>query len=221
MIKVIVHGDVPQDVIDEARKMGESMGIDEVVIGTPDTLDKIDLSGDPKVKILTKDRQTGQIGRGVEGIPRDVLSALVEALGLDKEWAKIPYNGTEGDSCNCPACNARRQEDGPDTGRDARMGIPVQKAGPGVDVVGAPMMGLGDFFKNTDRPRKTKTDSLKGVEEVMILIRKKQSDHFEKCDTLYEGMGEVKKLLESNRLVEATAKMNEISSMLDRFNNEK
>lgn len=225
MTKVVVHGNVPQEAIDEARKMAEERGIEEIHIGTTDKLEEVLHDPDKtitNVDALMMDRNTRKVER------RSDLAAIIEALLPQND---IPYNGVKGDSCPCPGCNARRQANGPDVERDARDGIPegtydaelaALKSGPGRDVAGTPMIRLP-----APEPRKTakksvfnepyrgKESSMRGIDEIMEVIRAKQNKHFKVCDDLYDQLQDVKKLMEADKLMEAFAKMQAVEKMLD------
>lgn len=217
--KVVVHGDVPQDAIDAAQKMAEEMGIEEIHIGTPDQIENVLKDNDglqmDGARLLTKDRNSGEINIQEEMTP-DMAIRLAEMLGMDKEWAKIPYNGVEGDSCDCPACNARRKFDGPDLDMDAEKGIPPGRyseklAGVGKDVAGTPMMKLPGF---ESLKVKSRDEALKGLDDLLDVVRKKQDNHFKLCDKLADILTEVRRLVAEDRPFETIAKMKEVDELL-------
>lgn len=213
--KVVVHGDVPQDAIDAASKMAEEMGIEEIHIGTPDLIEDVLRDNEglqmDGARLLTKDRNSGEINIQEEMTP-DMAIRLAEMLGMDKEWAKIPYNGVEGDSCDCPACNARRKFDGPELGRDREMGIPPRgTTGPGKDVAGTPMMKLPGF---ESLKVKSRDEALKGLDDLLDVVRKKQDNHFKLCDKLADILTEVRRLVAEDRPFETIAKMKEVDELL-------
>lgn len=220
MTKVVVYGNVPQEAIDEARKMAEERGIEEIHIGTPDKLEEVLHDPDNTIKdvaAFTMDRNTRKVER------RSDLAALIEALLPRND---IAYNGVKGDSCPCPGCNARRQANGPDVERDARDGIPegtydaelaALKAGPGRDVAGTPMIRLPAPEKIRDPfgGFGSQEKAMEALDELLMLIRKKQDEHFKRCDDLHDALADVKTLMKEDKPVEAMLKMKAVDKIIE------
>lgn len=139
-VKVIVMGKtpVPENVIAQAKEMARSMGLKEVHIGDPEAIAEAASNPNMVVKPLQAmmiDKETGDLA-SVKDVKNmgELGGILAQLLGGDvteqewNEWSKIPYNGVEGDSCDCPACNSRRAEFGPDVGIDAdKPGLMAKK----------------------------------------------------------------------------------------------
>jgi len=105
-IRIIQHGvdKVPDDVLEAAKKIGLSMGLEEVHVGSPEEAEKF----------IQAAKDGGQM-------PEENLFIRVDQNEMEDlpEGAKdIPYNGVKGDSCDCPRCNLRRKESGPMPGLD-------------------------------------------------------------------------------------------------------
>lgn len=135
---VHIHGiRPPEDVIKRAQELAASMGVDEVHVGDPGSaVEFLNKNGGTPIETLLVDKATGEI------------VADMGAFDLS-----IPYNGVEGDSCGCPACNERRSLFGPSPGEDDHKnaeGLKISRGEPG-DAAGRPLPPGADISEAMKR----------------------------------------------------------------------
>lgn len=117
--KIEMLGKVPQEVLDAIpeiiRKITEARGMapDTVFVGTEQEVED-QLGMKTNGAMLTElDEDTGEIKSLDEILSVDLGGEILQGI-LEKFQDKIPYNGVEGDSCSCSACNLRRAMKGMD-----------------------------------------------------------------------------------------------------------